>query len=216
MTINTYEMTREELHEINKQRLVRFDNHRQQIEDNKRLKRLETQRAGPSHYAELKSIPKATSGVYKLLNTSNGLFYIGSSCDMRRRLYNHLYKLKKGYHVNPALQLAWKGSPKTWLAEVIEITDRNTYIEREQHWLDALEPWAFEDRGYNYRTVAAKRNNAKESFTIKQDVSYFTNIALLDIKRLRKQRYTAAGLLKAKKKIKKLEERIKMYDVHIA
>lgn len=48
------------------------------------------------------------SGVYQILNTTNGKFYIGSSIDLKNRLRKHFIKLQKGVHENSYLQRAFK------------------------------------------------------------------------------------------------------------
>lgn len=47
------------------------------------------------------------SGVYRIENTSNGHYYIGSTCDLRRRERDHFRDLRRGAHFNPRLQRAW-------------------------------------------------------------------------------------------------------------
>lgn len=49
----------------------------------------------------------ATSGIYKIRNKTNGKFYIGSSCDIWGRFYNHRSQLNRNIHDNQYLQNAW-------------------------------------------------------------------------------------------------------------
>lgn len=51
--------------------------------------------------------PKTKSGVYKITNTINGNFYIGSSIRIRERWYEHKYLLNKGTHHSKHLQNSW-------------------------------------------------------------------------------------------------------------
>lgn len=44
------------------------------------------------------------SGVYQITNRVNGKIYIGSSCDMKRRLRQHVLQLRRGAHENKFLQ----------------------------------------------------------------------------------------------------------------
>lgn len=46
-------------------------------------------------------------GIYKILNTINGKFYIGSSVNLRKRLYEHFRELELGIHPNKYLQNSW-------------------------------------------------------------------------------------------------------------
>lgn len=47
------------------------------------------------------------SGVYRILNTKNGRKYIGSSKNLKKRLWEHRNKLNKNEHENSYLQNAW-------------------------------------------------------------------------------------------------------------
>lgn len=91
------------------------------------------------------------SGIYKITNSVNGKFYIGSSNDIKQRWNEHKSKLKSNRHVNKKLQNAWNfyGEDK-FLFEVVESTDDNQSIlfEREQHYFDLFKPY-MRDIGYN-------------------------------------------------------------------
>lgn len=47
------------------------------------------------------------SGIYKLLNSVNDNFYIGSAVDLKRRKARHFSELRHGKHNNKHLQAAW-------------------------------------------------------------------------------------------------------------
>lgn len=82
--------------------------------------------------------------VYKILNTINGKFYIGSTCDLERRFRDHRTSLKGGYHQNRHLQHSFDlhGGSAFTFEEVLSCDD---YQEQEQFWLDSVE-W---DKVYN-------------------------------------------------------------------
>ena len=46
-------------------------------------------------------------GIYRILNTINNKFYIGSSVNLRKRLYEHRRLLRLGKHENYHLQNAF-------------------------------------------------------------------------------------------------------------
>jgi group I intron endonuclease len=46
-------------------------------------------------------------GIYKITNTKNDFYYIGSSVDITSRFGNHRSSLRKNTHNNPKLQNAW-------------------------------------------------------------------------------------------------------------
>lgn len=87
-------------------------------------------------------------GVYKITNLVNGKIYVGSSKDIESRWKQHRDKLNKGTHDNPHLQRAWgKYGEDNFKFEVIEECERTIQFEREQFYLNMLNP--FDDNGYN-------------------------------------------------------------------
>lgn len=95
-------------------------------------------------------------GIYKILNTVNGKFYIGSSTNLRKRLYEHYRELTLGIHTNKHLQAAWikygKEGFKFQILETIKDTSNFTnedlrqletdYIRKTQCYIDSI--------GYNF------------------------------------------------------------------
>lgn len=53
------------------------------------------------------NIPKPKTGIYMILNKLTGKAYIGSTINVKNRLYEHQKELEKRQHVNPYLQRAW-------------------------------------------------------------------------------------------------------------
>lgn len=91
------------------------------------------------------------SGVYKITNTVNGKFYIGSSYDIEDRWNCHIRNLTNGNHPNPKLQHAWNKYKKdNFIFEVIEetSTEKEILFERENHHLSVLKPFE-RNIGYN-------------------------------------------------------------------
>lgn len=87
-------------------------------------------------------------GVYKITNTVNGKFYVGSSKDIKGRWYQHKKKLREGIHGNLHLQNAWNlYGEDSFKFEIVEECDSAMQFEREQYYLDSLNP--FDDNGYN-------------------------------------------------------------------
>ena len=87
-------------------------------------------------------------GVYKITNIVNGKFYIGSSNDIKARWRQHKDKLRVNKHGNTYLQNAWnKYGEENFLFEVVEECDPEFQFEREQYYLNTLNP--FDDQGYN-------------------------------------------------------------------
>ena len=87
-------------------------------------------------------------GVYKITNMVNGKFYIGSSNNIQSRWYQHRKKLNDKVHGNTYLQNAWElYGEENFKFEIIEECTPSIQFEREQYYLDVLNP--FEERGYN-------------------------------------------------------------------
>lgn len=105
-------------------------------------------------------------GVYKITNKVNGKFYIGSSNDIKYRWCQHKTQLKKQSHGNPYLQNAWnKYGEKNFTFEIIEICSPNIQFEREQHYLNTLNP--FEKNGYNIVRQISKEYMS-DNYMVKQ------------------------------------------------
>jgi len=93
--------------------------------------------------------------IYKIINSSNGKFYIGSSVDFLSRKNRHLSDLRSGNHCNSHLQKAYdKYSENSFNFEILEIINTpNILIYREQFYLDLLKPYD-EHVGYNISKIA--------------------------------------------------------------
>jgi group I intron endonuclease len=93
-------------------------------------------------------------GIYKITNTVNGKFYIGSSVDTTRRWYEHKSSLVRGVSNSTILQAAWlKYGVDSFIFEVIEKCQREDRLDREQFYIDTLSP--------AYNTVKLVRNALK-------------------------------------------------------
>lgn len=93
-------------------------------------------------------------GIYKIRNTINGKIYVGSSKELLSRWRHHVNSLKRGDHHSRHLQRAWdKYGEHSFKFEIIEYTEESMLVEREQYYLDTLNPC---DRhiGYNVAPTA--------------------------------------------------------------
>ena len=102
------------------------------------------------------------AGVYKIQNTTNGKFYIGSSSiNIYSRFKKHLNFLRKGNHANSKLQNSFnKYGEASFKLIVIELVEKGI-LNREQHYMDSLKPF------YNIAKIAgapmADRKHSKET-----------------------------------------------------
>lgn len=94
-----------------------------------------------------------TGGIYKIVNTVNGKYYVGSAKNRRKRLLSdHLRKLRKNTHSNPKLQNAWNkyGEIAFQFIELEELTPiRKELLKIEQLYLDI----AKQDRDNCYNLI---------------------------------------------------------------
>ena len=100
------------------------------------------------------------SGIYKITNTANGKFYIGSSINLKQRFNEHIGLLTKKSHPNFILQRSWnKHGRDKFTFEIIEEcpNDQKVCFEREQYYLDLLKPYL--EVGYNISKHAAGGDN---------------------------------------------------------
>jgi group I intron endonuclease len=78
-------------------------------------------------------------GVYRIVDTKSGRFYIGSSVNIAKRWVYHLYRFGKGTHPNPTMQAIWNADPQRLQVDVIELCEpeKDEILRREQFHLDA-------------------------------------------------------------------------------
>lgn len=96
------------------------------------------------------------SGVYLIRQKSTGLYYLGSSCHIRKRWQQHRRELNDGIHHNYRLQAAWNkcGADDFWFMVVDKCAPQDL-IYTEQFFLDTLKPWLPEN-GFNHAKNAEK------------------------------------------------------------
>lgn len=81
------------------------------------------------------------SGIYQIVNTTNGKRYIGSAARIEKRWAEHRRGLKKGVHHSRHLQSSWaKHGEGVFRFEVLEFCGAQALLTREQHYLDVLRP----------------------------------------------------------------------------
>ncbi len=111
-----------------------------------------------------------TIGIYFIKNKSTDKHYIGSSVNIERRIYQHLYLLKIGKCHSPKLQNSFnRHGEESFEFGILEICDLVRLKEREKFWIDNLNSvWG----GYNCSNdtecstrgrIATKEQRAKMS-----------------------------------------------------
>ena len=76
-------------------------------------------------------------GIYKILNTVNGKFYIGSTTNLKKRLYEHYRELNLGIHTNKHLQAAWiKYGKEGFKFQILKTIDSNNFTNEDLRQLE--------------------------------------------------------------------------------
>lgn len=92
---------------------------------------------------DMKSITQnlKISGIYCIINIENSKKYIGSSKNIRQRLWSHRAELRHNKHENAHLQSAWnKYGEQLFDYYVMEQCGENELLEREQWYIDTVKP----------------------------------------------------------------------------
>jgi group I intron endonuclease len=102
--------------------------------------------------------------IYKIINTKNNKFYVGSAVDFDVRRNRHLLALRKGTHHCAHLQAAWRkyGAGAFIFVVVEDVPDSHDLLDAENVWLHAH---AAEDYCYNVArdAKAPMRNPSDET-----------------------------------------------------
>lgn len=81
------------------------------------------------------------SGIYQLKNLVNNKKYIGSSCNLYARLYDHMYNMNHNHGHNAHLQAAWnKYGANNFEYTILEYCDPEIRLDREQYYIDDIKP----------------------------------------------------------------------------
>jgi len=82
------------------------------------------------------------SGIYIITNVMNQKQYVGSSKHVPYRVRRHFQLLRDDIHKNPKLQSGFnKYGRKAFTYICIEECPEEQLIEREQYYIDTLDPW---------------------------------------------------------------------------
>ena len=108
------------------------------------------------------------SGIYCIINLKNGNRYIGSSKNIRQRLWSHRAELRHNKHENSHLQAAWnKYGEQNFDYYVIEVCDKDKLLEREQEYINIMKP-EYNINQETQRPPCAECSRKKQSETRKR------------------------------------------------
>lgn len=104
--------------------------------------------------------------IYKITNLISKKLYIGSAVYFAQRRGEHLSKLRRQIHPNKHLQNSFnKYREENFKFEIVEHSDKEHLIEREQFWIDILNP------EYNHLRIARSSMGFKHSEETKKRLS---------------------------------------------
>lgn len=83
---------------------------------------------------------KNKSGVYRWINKLNGKTYVGSSTNLRVRLYKYYSIGSLGNNLRVIDRALFKYGFSSFSFEILEYCDKNIVLEREQYYLGLLGP----------------------------------------------------------------------------
>lgn len=131
------------------------------------------------------------SGVYKITNTINNKFYIGSAVNLKEREYEHFRRLSKNNHCNVLLQNSFNKYKKEYLKfEVIEFCDKKDLILKEQYYIDNLNPIfnickiAGNKLGVKHREESKEK--LRKTLKLKKEIEGSRKLTLTQIKEIEK------------------------------
>lgn len=106
------------------------------------------------------------AGIYKILNTKNKKFYIGSAKSLYYRKATHFTNLSKNKHHNKPLQNSYnKYGISCFIFIVLEYCDVECLIKKEQYYIDNLKPH------YNLCKIAGSPIGLKRNEETKNKIS---------------------------------------------
>ena len=103
------------------------------------------------------------SGIYQIQSKIHpDRIYIGSAVNIQRRWFGHIFDLRKNKHGNSKLQRHFnKYGEQDFNFTTLEECYKESLIQREQHYIDAVNPW------FNIAKIAGSsmlgRNHSEET-----------------------------------------------------
>lgn len=114
---------------------------------------------------EIGKVPKS-SGIYVIVNETNGRRYYGSSVNLKSRRWQHLFYLRSGRHNNKHLQRAWnKYGEESFTFSVVEMVDAHKLLSVEQVYINNNKG------GYNIAPIAGSALGMKRTAAAKRRMS---------------------------------------------
>lgn len=114
------------------------------------------------------------SGIYDIVNITNGHRYVGSAANMAQRWGKHRRQLMADRHHSPYLQRAWnKYGEDAFRFEVLEEWEPEFLVGIEQWWINMLQPEynicpaARSSLGYHHTEVVRQKMSASRKGVVR-------------------------------------------------
>lgn len=110
-------------------------------------------------------------GIYKILNTKNNKYYIGSSVNLKNRLSSHKRALEDNSHKNKRLQRDWnKYGSNNFKIEILMYCDRNILYENDLFYFEqrAIDHHNSNNRKYGYNQANTNQKITENKLNNKQ------------------------------------------------
>lgn len=148
------------------------------------------------------------TGIYKITNSKNNKFYIGSATHFYNRKSDHLRRLRLGIHKNIHLQNSFnKYGEDKFSFILIEECDRVALPIREQHYIDTLKP------DYNICTKVEGRWGLTHKEESKDKISNSVKKYHLEIGHSQETKDKIANTLKGRKQSPETIEKRKQANI---
>jgi group I intron endonuclease len=130
----------------------------------------------PLDYNRVKPKP----GIYVIRNVERGLFYLGSTVCLERRIGEHFSRLRSGAHKNERMVRHFReDGEQAFKFEAVYVCEADRLTEVEQYYLDSYRPWR-RDVGYNRTDVAYGTGSGA-----RHPLAKFTREQVVEIRRRR-------------------------------
>lgn len=140
---------------------------------------------------------KNKSGIYKWENKISGEYYIGSAVDLSKRMteyYRHSYVTHPSRGKSIICFALVKYGYNNFSLSILEYCNKDKVIEREQYYLDLLNPtyniikYAYSSEGYKHTLEAIQRMSlAKKGKFTKENCSFYNKTHTEEVKKLMSQ-----------------------------
>lgn len=102
------------------------------------------------------------AGIYKIVNSKTGEFYVGSTKSFKRRWHSHLKLLREKKHHCKSLQESWNNHKESvFVFSILEVVSTSVLAEKEQYYIDTLLPTFNTARKVARRNGITRRSKSK-------------------------------------------------------